>query len=135
VRVPADAAPQGELLPGRGVADVQGALLPRQLDGLGANRALGQLGLGHVRDPLEVVVAGVAEVGGAEAEEDGHGAAVPGIVCKRVDEVQRNQIWGFFKPIWLLLKVIRAWAEQRQHQRHRPHKQLPRLVAIINDLE
>ena len=37
----------------------------------------GQLRLGYVGHPLEVVVAGVTEVGRAETEEHSHRAAVP----------------------------------------------------------
>ena len=77
MRVPANAAAQGELLPGGRVANVEGALLSRQLGGLRDDGALRQLRLGHVGDPLEVVVARVAEVSRPEAEEDGDGAAVP----------------------------------------------------------
>lgn len=39
-----------------------------------------ELLLGQVGNPLEVVVAGVAEVGCSEAEEDCHGAAVAALV-------------------------------------------------------
>jgi len=92
VRVPADAATQGELLPRGRVADVKRALLPGQLDGLGADGALRQLGFGDVGDPLEVVVAGVAEVSGAEAEEDGDGAAVAALVLQVVGAVLRTHL-------------------------------------------
>lgn len=45
---------------------------------------MGQLFLGDAGHPLEVVMAGVAEVRGAEAEENRHGAAVPALVLKEV---------------------------------------------------
>lgn len=43
-----------------------------------------QLLLGHAGHPLEVIVAGVTEVSGAEAEENSHRAAVPAFVLKKV---------------------------------------------------
>lgn len=45
---------------------------------------MGQLLFGDTGHPLEVVVAGVAEVCGAEAEENSHGAAVPTFVLEEV---------------------------------------------------
>lgn len=45
---------------------------------------MGQLLLRDTGHPLEVVVAGVAEVRGAEAEEDSHRAAVPAFVLQEV---------------------------------------------------
>ena len=47
-------------------------------------RTVGQIGLGDVRNPLEVIVAGIAEVGCSEAEEDGHRTAVATLVLQEV---------------------------------------------------
>lgn len=43
-----------------------------------------QLLLGNTGHPLEVIMAGVAEVCGAEAEENSHRAAVPAFVLQEV---------------------------------------------------
>jgi len=51
---------------------------------LGTCRTMRKLLLGDAGHPLEVVVAGVAEVRGAEAEEHGHRAAVPALVLQEV---------------------------------------------------
>ena len=48
---------------------------------------LGELRLGRAGDSLEIVVAGVAEVGRAEAEVDGHGAAIATLVLQEVCSV------------------------------------------------
>lgn len=48
---------------------------------------LGELRLGRAGDPLEIVVAGIAEVGRAEAEVDGHRAAVATLVLQEVCSV------------------------------------------------
>ena len=53
----------------------------------GTDGTLGQLRLGRAGDTLEVVVARVAEVGRAEAEVDGHGAAVATLVLEEVGSV------------------------------------------------
>ena len=66
------ATSQGKLLSSCGVFHVQRALCPLQGLGPRSNWTLGQLGLGCACDTLEIVVAGVAEVGRAEAEVDGH---------------------------------------------------------------
>merc|ERR1719510_2515612 len=55
---------------------MQGTLLDIQRDGLGSHGTLGELGLGNVCNSLEVIVTGVTEVSGAEAEEDSDRAAV-----------------------------------------------------------
>ena len=47
-------------------------------------RTVGQLLFGDTGHPLEVVVAGVAEVRGAEAEENSHRAAVPTFIFQEV---------------------------------------------------
>lgn len=87
MRVPANAAAQGELLARWRMADVKRTLLAGQLDGLGADRALRKLGFGDVGDPLEVVVTRVAEVSCSEAEEDRDGAAVAALVLQVVGAV------------------------------------------------
>lgn len=45
---------------------------------------MGQLLLGDAGHPLEVIVAGVAEVCGAKAEENSHRAAVPAFILQEV---------------------------------------------------
>lgn len=47
-------------------------------------RTMGQFLLRDTSHPLEVVMAGVAEVCGAEAEENSHRAAVPAFILKEV---------------------------------------------------
>ncbi len=75
--------------------DVQRALLALQLLALWSDGALRQIRLGQVGHALEVVVAGVAEVCGAEAEEDGHGAAVAALVLlqKRITKINVITPW------------------------------------------
>lgn len=48
---------------------------------------MGQLFLGDTGHPLEVVMTGVAEVRGAEAEENSHRAAVPALILQEVRAV------------------------------------------------
>ena len=45
---------------------------------------MGQLLFGDTGHPLEVIMAGVAEVSGAKAEEYSHRAAVPAFILKEV---------------------------------------------------
>lgn len=45
---------------------------------------MGQLFLGDTGHPLEVIMAGVAEVCGAKAEENSHRAAVPTFILKEI---------------------------------------------------
>ena len=59
---------------------------------LRSHRALGQLCLGNVGDPLEVIMTGVAEVRRAETEEDGHRATVPTLVLQVVSPVLRTHL-------------------------------------------
>ena len=75
--MPADAAPQRELLAGGGVVHLEGALPALQLRPPGPHRARGVLLLG-VEGAVHVV-ADAAEVGGPEAEEHRHRAAVPAL--------------------------------------------------------
>ncbi len=51
---------------------MQRTLAALQRFGTRPHGALGKIALSHSRQALEVVVAGVAEVGGAEAEVDSH---------------------------------------------------------------
>ena len=85
--VPTDAAAKSKLFPCGWMFDVQWTF--RALEGLCTwpDGALGQLALGHAGQALEVVMAGVAEVGGAEAEVDCHGAAVAALVLEEVTAV------------------------------------------------
>jgi len=52
-----------------------------------------QFVFGQVGDALEVVMAGVAEVGGAEAEENCHRATVTALVLQEVGSVLMD-FWG-----------------------------------------
>lgn len=45
---------------------------------------MGQFLLGDAGHPLEVIVASIAEVGGAKAEENSHRAAVPAFILQEV---------------------------------------------------
>lgn len=92
--VPTDATAQSKLFSRGRMLDVQRAL--RSLKGLCTrpNRALGQLALGQAGQPLEVVVAGVAKVGGAETEVDGHRTAVAALVLKEVAAVLGADLTG-----------------------------------------
>ena len=46
-----------------------------------------QIALGQIRNPLEVVVAGIAEVSGAEAEKDRDRAAIPALILQVIGAV------------------------------------------------
>ena len=108
VGVPTDSTAEGELLPRGGVFHMQGTLLNIQWHSLtenynmlepasqstcstgaylGSHRALRELRFGNVSNSLEVIVAGVTEVSGAEAEEDSHRAAVSALVFQVVRPV------------------------------------------------
>lgn len=50
---------------------------------------MGQLSLGYGRDSLEVVMAGVTEVGGTEAEKYSHRATVATLVFQEI----RPMLW------------------------------------------
>ena len=63
---------------------VQWTLCPLQWLGTGADGTLGELGLCHARKTLEIIVTRVAEMGSAEAEVDGHRAAVAALVLQEV---------------------------------------------------
>lgn len=82
--VPAHSTAQGKLLAGGRVNHVQGALRPLQLLAFGTCRTVRQLLLGHTGHLLEVIMAGVTEVSGAEAEENSHRAAVTAFVLQKV---------------------------------------------------
>ncbi len=71
---------------------MKGTFFAGKLNSLGADWALRQLRLGHVGDSLEVIVTRVAEVSGAEAEEDGDGAAVSALVLQIVCSVFRTHL-------------------------------------------
>ena len=66
---------------------MQGTLCPLQRLGTGPHWTLGQLRLHNAGQPLEVVMTGVAEVGGAETEIDSHRAAIATLVLKEVCSV------------------------------------------------
>ena len=63
---------------------MQGTLRPLQGLGTGPHGTLGQLRLHNAGQTLEVVVAGVAEVGGAETEVDGNRATVAALVLQEI---------------------------------------------------
>ena len=63
---------------------MQRTLCSFQWFGAGADRALGELGLGHAGEALEVVVARIAEVGRPKAEVDSDRAAVAALVLQEV---------------------------------------------------
>jgi len=75
---------QGKLFPRGGVQHMQGALLPLQLDTLGTSGTVGQVDLGNGRDPLELFMAKVTEVGGAETEEHCHRATIAALILQEV---------------------------------------------------
>ncbi len=64
--------------------DVQWALGPLKRLGTWTHGTLRKVALRHASQPLEVVVARVTEVGGAETVVDGHGAAVAALVLQEV---------------------------------------------------
>ena len=78
--IPAYATTQRKFFTRGRVADMQRAFFACKLHCLRPDRALWQVWLGYVGYALEVVVTGVAEVSGAETEENGHGATVPAFV-------------------------------------------------------
>lgn len=53
---------------------------------------MGQLFLGDTGHPLEVIMAGVAEVCGAKAEENSHRAAVPTFILKEIRAMLRAHL-------------------------------------------
>ena len=71
---------------------VEGTLHALQWLGSGTHWALRQLRLGRAGDSLEVVVAGVAEMGGPEAEVDSHRTAVATLVLQEVGPVLRAHL-------------------------------------------
>ena len=73
---------------------MQRALCPLQGLGTRANGTLGQLRLGHACQSLEVIVTGVAEVGGAKAEVDSHRAAVATLVLEEVRAMLGTHLWA-----------------------------------------
>merc|ERR1719219_84337 len=66
---------------------MQGTLINIQRYSLGSHRALRELRFGNVSNSLEVIVTGVTEVSGAEAEEDCDRAAVSALVLQVVRPV------------------------------------------------
>lgn len=58
-----------------------------------SHRTLGQLGLGYGNQPLEFVMAWVAEVGGSEAEIDGNRAAITTLVFQEVHTVLGTDLY------------------------------------------
>ena len=87
MRVSTDATAKGKFFARGGMLYVKGAFLAVQLNALWPHGALGQVRLGQVGHPLKVVVTRVAEVGRAEAEEDGHRAAVAALVLEIIGAV------------------------------------------------
>jgi len=85
VSISTDTAPQRELLASGRVYDMEGTLVAIQLLTARTGRAFGEFP--EIRELLEVVVTGVAEVSAAEAEEDGHRATVAALVLQEVGAV------------------------------------------------
>ena len=87
---------------------MQRALSPLKGTGTRPHWALGELRLGHASQPLEVVMARGAEVGGAEAEVDGHGAAVATLVLQEVGAMLGAHLSGTKKDKEMLPQVYVA---------------------------
>ena len=71
---------------------MEGALCPLQGLGTGSHGALGELGLGNAGEALEVVMAGIAEVGGTKAEVDSHRTAITALELQEVSPVLRTNL-------------------------------------------
>ena len=67
----------------------------RSLQGFGtwSHRTLGQLRLGYGNQPLEVVMAWVAEVGGSKAKVDSNRTAVATLVLQEVNTVLGTDLY------------------------------------------
>ena len=74
--------------------DVQRAVCSLEGFGTRTNRTLRQLCLGHARQTLEVVMARVAEMGGAKAKVDSHRAAITTFVLKEICAMLGTHLWG-----------------------------------------
>jgi hypothetical protein len=53
---------------------------------------VGQLVFGEIGDPLEVIMARIAEVGRSKAEENRHRTTVAALVLKKVGSVLGNDV-------------------------------------------
>lgn len=122
VRIAAYATTESELFAGRWMFHVQGTLVTFQLLSFGTlkqnkksrifieirttdllsdiieiiftSRTRGQLAFGYIGDALKIVVAGVAEVGCTEAEEDSRRATVTTLVLEKVS----SMLWTHLSP-------------------------------------
>jgi hypothetical protein len=88
-------------------------------------RTVRQLLLGHAGHPLEVIVAGVTEVSGAEAEEHSHRAAVTAFVLQKVCPVLGTHLQmenGYVILHWeRMINRNRMHSESIQNPRLFPH--------------
>ena len=66
---------------------MQGTLCALQRLATRTDGTLRQLRFGGAGDPLEDVVAGIAEVGGAEAEVDSHRATIAALVLQKISSM------------------------------------------------
>ena len=73
---------------------MQWALCSLERFGTWTNGTLGQLRLGHACQTLEVVMARVAEVGGAKAKVDSHRAAIATLVLEEICAMLGTHLWG-----------------------------------------
>lgn len=87
VGVPTNATAEGELFARERMLDVQRTFVTLELNGAWSGGTARQLSLGDIRNSLEIVVAGIAEMSGAETEEDGDGAAISAFVLQKVRSV------------------------------------------------
>ena len=71
---------------------MEGTLGPLQWLGTRPHGTLGELGLADAGQTLEVVVARIAEVGGAKAEIDSHRAAVAALVLQKISAMLRTHL-------------------------------------------
>merc|ERR1712106_7404 len=90
VRIPTNTTTQSKLLSCRRVLHMQGTLVQVHGHSLGSNWTLGQLSFWNVGHALEIVVTGIAEVGGTETEEHGHRATVATLVL----QIVRAMFWA-----------------------------------------
>lgn len=72
---------------------------------------MGQLLFGYTCHSLEIIMAGIAEVRGAKAEENSHWAAVPAFILKEVCAVLGTHLLGWrgdskYSVIRLLWKIL-----------------------------
>ena len=88
---------------------MQWALCPLQWLGTRPNGTLGELGLRHARQALEVVVARIAEVGSTEAEVDSYRATVAALVLQIIHTMLRTHLCGAMDNyMYYYIPIIKA---------------------------